>query len=86
MLNELDSDGVISYKLYRRHTMIINNHFIKDLSKLGRNIKKTIIIDNVKENFLLQPNNGLHIADFLGDEKDSELFNLADDLKGIENI
>jgi TFIIF-interacting CTD phosphatase-like protein len=65
--------------------MSLNNHFIKDLSKIGRNLKKTIIIDNVKENFLLQPNNGLHISNFLGDEKDSELLNLANDLRGNQN-
>jgi len=62
--------------------MAINNHFIKDLSKLGRNLEKTIIIDNVKENFMLQPDNGLNISNFLGDERDNELLNLVNDLKG----
>ena len=31
----------------------INNSLIKDLSKLGRDISKIIIIDNLKDNFRL---------------------------------
>ena len=39
----------------------INGVFIKDLSKLGRDLTKILIIDNNKDNFSLQPENGLHI-------------------------
>jgi CTD small phosphatase-like protein 2 len=83
VLNELDKYNSISYKLYRNHTIPKNNVYIKDLNKLGRDLKKTIIIDNVFENFNLHKDNGLHISDFLGDEKDSELLELLEDLKSI---
>ncbi len=42
---------------------------------------KTIIIDNVAENFRLQKDNGLNIKNFEGDENDNELNELIDDLK-----
>ena len=85
VLNELDKNNAINYKLYRKHTEQINGIFIKDLSKLGRDISKIIIIDNNKDNFSLQPENGLHICSFLGDQNDDELYSLSEDLMKIVN-
>ena len=85
VLNELDKTNAITYKLYRKHTEQINGVFIKDLSKLGRDISKILIIDNNKENFSLQPENGLHICSFVGDQNDDELFSLCEDLMKIAN-
>ena len=85
VLNELDKNNAIDYKLYRKHTEQINGVFIKDLSKLGRDINKVVIIDNNKDNFSLQPENGLHICSFLGDQNDDELFALSEDLMKIVN-
>ena len=39
-----------------------------------------IIIDNIEDNYQLQPRNGLNISDFEGDENDSELNYLLEDL------
>ena len=83
VLNELDKNNAIDYKLYRKHTEQIKGVFIKDLSKLGRDINKVVIVDNNKDNFSLQPENGLHISPFLGDQNDDELYLLSDDLMKI---
>ena len=83
VLNELDKNKVINYKLYRKHTEQINGIFIKDLSKLGRDLSKILIVDNNKDNFSLQPENGLHICSFVGDQNDDELYNLSGDLMKI---
>ena len=83
VLNELDKNKVINYKLYRKHTEQINGIFIKDLSKIGRDLTKILIIDNNKDNFNLQPENGLHICSFIGDQNDDELYNLSCDLMKI---
>ena len=85
VLNELDKNNSINYKLYRKHTDQVNGIFIKDLSKLGRDINKVVIIDNNKDNFSLQPENGLHICSFLGDQNDDELYSLSEDLMKIVN-
>lgn len=82
VLDRLDTNKSVSYRLYRQHTSKMGNVFIKDLSKLGRDISRVIIIDNVADNFDLQRENGLHIKNFLGDENDNELGFLLDDLKG----
>ena len=85
VLKELDKNNNISHRLYRKHTKQKNGVFLKDLSKLGRDITKVCIIDNNKENFDLQPENGLHISSFVGDQNDTELFLLSKDLVMIIN-
>ena len=50
ILNILDIDNnIIKYRLYREHTTILGFTVYKDLSKLGRDLSKVIIIDNLKE-------------------------------------
>jgi len=51
--------------------------FIKDLSQLGRDLKKTIIVDNITENFLLQPDNGISIKSWFDDPDDMALADMA---------
>ena len=80
VIDGIDPNGVISDRLYRQHTINIGNINIKDLNKLGRDIKHIIIIDNFKENYSLQPKNGLNIIDFEGNEYDDELEYLKEDL------
>ena len=83
VLDELDKNNSISYRLYRRHTKPNKGAFLKDLSKLGRDITKICIIDNNKDNFGLQPQNGLHISTFIGEQNDNELLLLCNDLMKI---
>ena len=80
VIDGLDCKNLIDYKLYREHTYDYNGINVKDLSKLGRDLKKIIIIDNIEENYIFQPNNGINIIDFEGDENDNELQYLLEDL------
>ena len=80
VINSIDPNRVISYRLYRQHTISIGNSNVKDLSKLGRDLRHVIIVDNCLENFALQSRNGLKIIDFEGNEFDDELDYLKEDL------
>ena len=55
------------YKLYRQHVTYIGREYYKDLSKLGRDLKKVVIVDNMPQNFALQKENGIAIKAFYGD-------------------
>jgi len=50
---------------------------------LGVQWKKTLIIDNLPENFKLQPNNGLPIKTWIDDILDTQLFDLMRILEDI---
>ena len=85
ILNIIDKKKIFFDKiLYRQHTIIMDNVFVKDLSKLGRDLSKVIIIDNMPQSFKLQKENGIFIKSFNGDnKKDSTLFDLIPILKKI---
>ncbi len=68
------------YNLYREHLTFIGKEFIKDLSKLGRDIKKVIVVDNIANNYKLNPENGIQILPFFGENNDD---NVIEELKKI---
>lgn len=43
---------------------------------LGRDLTRTIIVDNIPSNFKLQPRNGIYITTWTGEEEDCCLLNL----------
>lgn len=89
MINKLDRNDLIRYRLYRQHTVQFENNYngqlslIKDLSRIGRPLERTIIIDNLKENFCWQKQNGIHIKTWHSDIMDEELALLIPVLKAL---
>lgn len=56
---------------------------MKDLSLLGRDTKRTIIIDNISDNFILQPENGIFISTWYDDMHDRFLDEITPLLREI---
>ena len=84
ILDKLDPNKIyIKYRLYRQHTSISGISFVKDLTKLGRDLSKVIIIDNLPDNFKLQPHNGLAIKTWLDEMKDTQLNDIGQFLKNL---
>ncbi len=52
------------YRLYRNHCFAKRFYFVKDLRRLGRNLKNVIIMDNLHECFERQKNNGLPVKPY----------------------
>ena len=73
------------YKLYRQHASIAGNDFVKDLKKLGRDMNKILIVDNLPQTFKLNKENGICINAFYGDINNDKntLKNLAEILEEI---
>ena len=61
-----------SGRLYREHTIKIGKKYIKDLSKIGRDLSRTLIVDNLPQSFKYQHENGILISSFYADEVDKK--------------
>ena len=79
ILNEIEKNKkYFDYNLNTEHLTLYGNKFVKDITKLGRDIKKVIIVDDDPDNFRLNPENGIQISPYLGDstKDDTTLFEL----------
>ena len=82
-IDTIDLQKKITSRLYRQHTLTTGPGFIKDLSRLGRDLSKVIIIDNVADNFRLQSSNGLYVKSWFDDMEDTYLSEILHLLKEI---
>ncbi|KAG9448170.1 hypothetical protein H6P81_014298 [Aristolochia fimbriata] len=73
VLDILDSKGLISHRLYRDSCKQKEGKFVKDLSELGRDLKKVVIVDDNPNAYEFQPENALPVAPFIDDLEDREL-------------
>ena len=79
ILNEIEKNKkFFDFKLYKDHCTLYKNRFVKDITKLGRDIRKIIVVDDDENNFVLNKENGIKIKSFLGEENntDTALFEL----------
>ena len=73
LLNILDIEKNIKYKLTREHCTFLNGIYIKELKKLNRNLNDLIILDNSPLAYSFDNDNGLPIKAWYEDRDDSEL-------------
>lgn len=69
--------------MYREHTKLENGTFIKDLSALNRDLSTVILVDTHTDSFKLQPENGIFIKSWKGDENDKEMYRFETFLEGL---
>ena len=50
-LNFMENNKYISHRLYRQHALPYNGYYVKDLARIGRDLSKTLIVDNIAENY-----------------------------------
>jgi hypothetical protein len=79
IIKEIEGNNkLFDYNLYREHCVLVGREFIKDISKIGRDMKKVIMVDDLPDNLRYFPSNGILICPYNADEnpEDRVLFEL----------
>ena len=86
LLDLLDSTRCIRRRLFRDACCPYEGNYVKDLSRLGRPLRDTIIVDNSPHSYIFQPNNAIAIGTFIDDPEDRELLELIPYLESLASI
>ncbi|KAM3607022.1 uncharacterized protein V6R79_000749 [Siganus canaliculatus] len=72
----LDKWGAFRSRLFRESCVFHKGNYVKDLSRLGRDLNKVIIIDNSPASYIFHPENAVPVASWFDDMNDTELLDL----------
>lgn len=89
VLDLLDKNKVVGARLFREACSNHKGNYVKDLGRLGRALRHTIIIDNSPASYLFHPENAVPIDSWFDDETDTELLDLIpflEDMAKVDNV
>jgi len=89
VLDLLDKDKIVGARLFREACSNHKGNYVKDLGRLGRDIRHVIIVDNSPASYLFHPENAVPIDSWFDDENDTELLDLIpflEDMTKVDNV
>jgi len=72
----LDKWGVFRARLFREACVYYRGNYVKDLSRLGRDLNKVLILDNSPASYIFHPDNAVACQSWFDDAHDTELRDL----------
>ena len=81
LLDILDKNNDIKFRLFRENCTYINGTYIKELKRLNRNLKDLVIVDNSPLAYTFDIDNGLPIKTWYDDKNDTELYKIINILE-----
>ncbi|CAI2315408.1 unnamed protein product [Caenorhabditis sp. 36 PRJEB53466] len=85
----LDKKKVFRSRLFREACVFHKGNYVKDLSRLGRNLSQTLIIDNSPASYAFHPENAVPVTTWFDNPADTELMDILptlDHLNGFSSI
>ena len=86
LLDILDKENYCSFRLFREHCTLMGMTYIKDLNKLGRDLKDVVIVDNSPLSYSFNKENGIPILTWFSDKNDKELDYLLPILEFLSGV
>jgi len=83
VLDLLDKHQVVNERLFREACVNHKGNYVKDLGRLGRDLKRIIIIDNSPASYMFNPENAVPVESWFDDENDTELLDLIPTLEQL---
>ncbi|XP_041896383.1 carboxy-terminal domain RNA polymerase II polypeptide A small phosphatase 1 isoform X3 [Corvus kubaryi] len=72
----LDKWGAFRARLFRESCVFHRGNYVKDLSRLGRDLRRIIIVDNSPASYIFHPDNAVPVASWFDNMADTELLDL----------
>ncbi|XP_016133862.1 CTD small phosphatase-like protein isoform X1 [Sinocyclocheilus grahami] len=79
----LDQWGVFRVRLFRESCVFHRGNYVKDLSRLGRELRNVIIVDNSPASYIFHPENAVPVQSWFDDMNDMELLDLLPFFEGL---
>ncbi|KAI4874680.1 hypothetical protein NFI96_034608 [Prochilodus magdalenae] len=79
----LDQWGVFRARLFRESCVFHRGNYVKDLSRLGRELHNVIIVDNSPASYIFHPENAVPVRSWFDDMTDTELLDLLPFFEGL---
>lgn len=83
ILDSLDKNNVIMYRLVKNATDYIDGHHVKNLDRINRDLSRVIVVDWNVDSVKLQRENALVVPRWTGEDGDQQLIQLAEFLNVV---
>mmetsp|Transcript_22762 Transcript_22762/g.52878 ORF Transcript_22762/g.52878 Transcript_22762/m.52878 type:complete len:361 (-) Transcript_22762:251-1333(-) len=83
VIDAIDTYNSVKHRLYRESCTCTLGNFVKDLSRLGRNVRQCIVVDNSPAAYRLQRLNAIPISSWFSSPDDRELSDMMDHLRAM---
>ena len=86
LLDWLDPQNLIAYRLFRQHCSFHEGIYVKNLDRIDRDLKDSIIIDNSPTSYLFHPECALPTESWYDDMDCTELYQFIPILKALSKV
>ena len=86
LLDKLDPNKTIRWRLFREHCVFHEGHYVKDLNIIGRPLENSIIIDNSPMSYIFHPGSAIAVPSYIDDPADRYLDHMTPFLEHLVHV